>query len=345
MDTGLRGRTVLITGASRNMGALGRGFSLHLILLAHLGLFSVAPTVHGAPDFPTKPIRMVIASGVGSGADIVARQIGIKLTEAWGQPIVFDPRVGASGRIGAELVAKASPDGYTLWVATMTQLISTTLYQRLMLADAFTPVAMIASAAYVVAVNASMPVNSIAELIAYAKARPGQILYGSGGQGTTTHLCMELLRTMTGIDLPHVPYKGSTPMLTELMGGHVQVTCVPAPAVQPFVKGGRVRTLGVTTRARTMLAPGLPPIAETVPGFEIVGWYGLLVPLGTPQEIVARINSAVVNALKTPETQERLVALGAEAAGSTPAEFGAFLRNETSKWGKVLRESNIRPTE
>ena len=345
MDTRQESKSVWITGARLNIGARGRVFTLHLILLTHLGLFSVVPTVHGARDFPNRPLRMVIASGVGSGADILARQIGISLTVAWGQPVVIDPRIGASGLIGAELVAKASADGYTLWVATMTQLISTTLYRRLMLADAFTPVAMIASASYVIAVNASMPVNSIAEFIGYAKARPGQIMYGSGGQGTTTHLCMELLRSMTGIDLAHVPYKGSTPMLTELMGGHVHVTCVPTPAVQPFVKGGRVRALGVTTRARTMLAPGLPTIAEAVPGFEIVGWYGLLVPLGTPKEIVAQINSAVVNALKTPDTQERLVALGAEASASTPAEFGAFLRNETVKWKKVLRESNIHPTE
>jgi tripartite-type tricarboxylate transporter receptor subunit TctC len=156
---------------------------------------------------------------------------------------------------------------------------------------------------------------------------------------------MEMFRTMAGIDLFHVPYKGTTMALNDLIGGQVQVICASAPTLQPFVKGGRLRTLGVTSRARTVLAPDLPPIAESVPGFELVGWYGLLAPLGTPKEIVSRINSAVVKALKTPEAQERLVAQGAEVAGSSPAEFGDFLRKETIQWGKILRDANIRPTE
>jgi len=213
------------------------------------------------------------------------------------------------------------------------------------MADEFMPIGRVASTYFVIAANAATPVNSIAELIAYAKARPGQILYGSTGQSSSTHLCMELFRTMTGIDLVHVPYKSAAMRLADLAGGQLQVSCAVAPSLQAFVKSGRVRALGVTAAPRTLLVPGVPSIAESVPGYEIVGWYGLLAPLGTPKAIVAQINSMVVKVLQTAEVQDRLIALGAEAAGSTPAKFGAFLRNQTSKWAKVLRESNIRPTE
>jgi tripartite-type tricarboxylate transporter receptor subunit TctC len=318
---------------------------MRLTLFALLSLLFAATTANGASDYPAKPIRMVIAMPVGSGPEILARQIGMKLNEAWGQPVVIDPRVGASGIIGAEIVANSAADGYTLWMATLTQLISTTMFQRFMMADRFAPVGMVASTAYVIAVNASLPVNSITELIAYSKTRPGQLLYGSSGQGTTTHLCMEMFSRMAGIDLVHVPYKGIPATLTDVMGGHIQLACASAPSVPPFVKSGRVRILGVTTRGRTMLAPDLAPITESVPGFELVGWYGLFAPLGTPKSIVSRINSAVVQALKTPEAQERLVVLGAEATPSSPAEFGAFLKKETIKWEKVLREANIRSSE
>lgn len=325
--------------------AHGRGFSARLLWFGYVGLFAIATAAVGASDFPIKPIRLVVAGAVGSGTDILARQIGVKLTEAWGQPVVIDPRMGASGLIGAELVSKSAADGYTLWMATMSQLISTTLFQRLLLAKEFAPVSLVATTPYVIAVNAAVPVNSIAELIAYSKARPKQVLYGSAGQGTNMHLCIEMFRAMTGVDLFHVPYKGTTPALNDLIGGQVQLICASAPTLQPFVKGGRLRTLGVTSRARTVLAPDLPPVAESVPGFELVGWYGLLAPLGTPKEIVSRINSAVVKSLKTAEAHERLVAQGAEAVGSSPAEFEDFLRRETVKWAKVLRDANIRSTE
>lgn len=322
-------------------GERGRDVSSCLNLLASVGLFAVATAALGAPDFPTKPIRMVVAGASGSGTDILARQVGAKLAEAFGQPVVVDPRMGASGLIGAELVAKASPDGYTLWMATMSQLISTTLFQRLHLAKEFAPVSLVATTPYVIAVNASVPVNSIAELIAYSKARPKQVLYGSAGQGTNMHLCLEMLRMMAGIDLFHVPYKGTTMALNDLIGGQVQLICASAPTLRPFVKGGRLRILGVTTRARTPLAPDLTPVAEIVPGFELAGWYSVLAPLGTPKEIISRINAAVVKAVRTPEVRERLAAQGAEAVGSSPAELADFLRKETIRWGKVLREANI----
>jgi tripartite-type tricarboxylate transporter receptor subunit TctC len=326
-------------------GTRGRGVSSPLLLSVHLALFAVTTAVLGAPSFPTKPIRMMVATAIGSGPDVVARMIGSHLAEAWGQQVVVDTRPGASGLIGAELVAKAAPDGYTLWMATTAQLISTTMYQRFLIATEFAPVSMVASTPYVIAVSASLPVKSIAELIAYAKARPGQVMYGSGGQGTTSHLCMELFQSVTGIKLVHVPYKSTALVLTDMIGGQMHITCAAAPVMPPFAQGGRVRSLGVTTRTRTMLAPDLQPIAESVPGFELIGWFGVVAPLGTPKEIIAKINLGVAQALKSPEIQKRLIAVGAEAAGSTPAEFGVFLRNETMRWGRILRESNIRPPE
>jgi tripartite-type tricarboxylate transporter receptor subunit TctC len=301
-----------------------------------------AVTVRAADVYPSKPIRIIIATTVGSGPDILARQIGARLTEAWGQQVVIDPRAGASGMIGAELTAGAAPDGYTLWMATMSHVIATTLYQRLLLARDFAPVTQVASTPYVIAVNAALPANSISELIALAKARPDQILYGSAGQGSTPHLCIELFKSMTGAPMLHVPYKGAAPALTDLMAGQVHVSCVAAPAVQSFAKSGKVRALGVTTRQRTSLAPDIAAVAETVPGYELVGWYGLLAPLGTPRAIIDRINREITRALATPEVRERLVAVGAEAVDSNPAAFKAFLENETRRWDKVLKDAGIR---
>jgi len=296
-----------------------------------------------AETYPSKPIRIIIATTVGSGPDILARQIGAKLTDAWGQQVVIDPRAGASGMIGAELTANAAPDGYTLWMATMSHVIATTMYNRLLLARDFAPVTQVASTPYVIAVNTAVPANTVAELIAYAKARPGQVLYGSAGQGSTPHLCIELFKSMTATDLVHVPYRGAAPALTDLMAGHVQLSCVAAPAVQSFARSGKVRSIGVTTRKRTALAQDVPAIAETVAGYELVGWYGLLAPLNTPRAIVEKIHAEISRALKTPEVQERLVSVGAEAVESSPRAFTQFLQTETVRWGKVLKEAGIKP--
>ncbi len=307
-------------------------------------VFAFAHAHAAEAPYPAKPIRIIIATTVGSGPDILARQIGAKLTQAWGQQVVIDPRAGASGMIGAELTANAAADGYTLWMATMSHVIATTMYQRLLLARDFAPITQVASTPYVIAVNAALPANSIAELIAYAKARPGEVLYGSAGQGSTPHLCIEAFKSMTATNLLHVPYRGAAPALTDLMSGHVQVSCVAAPAVQSFARSGKLRALGVTTLRRTPLAPDVPAVAESVPGYELVGWYGLLAPLGTPKNIVNKISSEIARALKTTEVQERLVSTGAEAVESSPAEFTKFLEKETLRWGKVLRDAGIKPT-
>jgi len=306
-------------------------------------LLCLCASSHAA--YPERPIRMIIAATAGSGPDILARQIGAKLTEAWGQQIVVDARPGATGVVGAEMVAKAAPDGYTLWFATMTQLIGTTMYQRYMMSKDFAPIGMVASTAFAIAVNSTLPVNNIAELIAYAKARPGQLLYGSSGQGSTSHLCIEMFRSVSGINVQHIPYRGAVPSITDLMGGQVQLSCQAVPSLPTFEKTGRLRSLGVTTLTRTIIAPNVPPIAETLPGFEILGWYGMLAPLRTPKELIQKINGAVMQALKTAEVQEKLIALGAEAAGSSPEAYGTFLKKETDRWARLLREANIKPTE
>jgi len=311
------------------------------VLIAILLCFGTAANA----AYPERPIRMIIAATAGSGPDILARQIGSKLTEAWGQQIVVDARPGATGVVGAEMVAKAAPDGYTLWFATMTQLIGTTMYQRYMMSKDFAPVGMVASTAFAIAVNSALPVSNIAELIAYAKARPGQLLYGSSGQGSTSHLCMEMFRSVTGINVTHIPYRGAVPSITDMMGGQVQLSCQAVPSLPIFEKTGRLRSLGVTTLTRTIIAPNVPPIAETVPGFEILGWYGMLAPLRTPKELINKINAAVLQALKTTEVQEKLIVLGAEAAGSSPEAYGVFLKKETDRWAKLLREANIKPTD
>lgn len=305
----------------------------------------LAAVESSAQAYPQRPIRLVVATTAGSGPDNIARVIGARLTEAWSQQIVIDNRAGASGLIGAEIVARAVPDGYTLWLSTMTQLISTTLYNRLHVAKEFAPVGMIASTPYVIAVSAGIPVNSIAELLAHAKARPGKLLYGTGGVGSTPHLCMEMFNALAGIKTTHVPYKGSTLALTDMMSGQTHLTCAAAPVMHPFVKSGKVRILGVSTEAPTPLAPGVVPIRETVPGFMLVGWYGMLAPRGTPPQLIARVNDELQRALREPEIQQRLNALGAEAAPTSPVAFGGFLAKETERWSRVLREADIRPTQ
>ena len=298
-----------------------------------------------AQPYPAKPIRMVTAATPGSGPEVIARQLAGKLSETWGHQVVVDSRPGATGLIGADIVAKSAPDGYTIWFVTSTQLLGTTLHQRLWLAKEFAPIGMLSSTAFGIAVNSGLPVNTLAELIVFTRARPKKLLYGSNGQGATTHVCMELFNSLAGITMVHVPYKGGTPALTDLAGGQIHVSCQPLPSLPQFVKSGRVRTLGVTTARRTKIAPDVPPVTETLPGYEILGWHGLLAPLNTPRAIIEKINTAATHIVTSAEMQERLLALGTEPAPSTPAEFAAWLRTETTKWAKVLKDANIRPTE
>lgn len=297
-----------------------------------------AVATSAAQAYPTRPVRLIVSNGPGSAPDVVARLIAVKLAETWGQPVVVDNRPGATGLISTEVLAKSAPDGHTLWLSTMTQLISTLMYQRYALATEFAHVMLVATTPFVLVVSSALPVKSVAEWIAYAKARPGQLLFGSGGQWGSSHLCMESFNAAAGLKMTHVPYKTTTTALTDLIGGQIHMYCPAAPSLPAFAQGGRVRSLGVTYQKATALVPNVPPVAETLPGFELLGWYGMQAPLRTPRELIARINLDLVKVLKNPELQERLFAVGAEAAGSTPAEFEAFLKKETARWEKIMRE-------
>ncbi len=302
-----------------------------------------APSTGYAQAFPVRPVRMIISNAGGSAPDVVGRLLGAKLSETWGHPVVIDNRPGASGLIAAETLAKSAPDGHTLWLSTMTQLISTLMYQRYPLATEFAPVALVGTTPFVLVVSTALPVKSVADWIAYAKARPGQLLFGSGGQWGSSHLCMESFNSIAGLKLVHVPYKSTTSALTDLIGGQIHIYCPAAPSLPAFTQSGRVRSIGVTYQKPTPLVPGVAPVADTLPGFELLGWYGMQAPLRTPQNVVSRINVDLVKALGNPELQERLFAVGAQAAGSTPAEFGHFLQKETERWEKLMREGGMVP--
>lgn len=294
--------------------------------------------------YPTKPIRLVVGSAPGSGPDIMARLIGHKLTEAWGQQVVVDIRGGASGAIGAEIVAKATPDGYTLLMLTSNHVIVAALFGKRhydLLRD-FSPVSLLASTPFVLTVNHSVPARSVQELIAFAKASPGKLNYGSGGLGSAPHLATEILKTMTGIDVVHVPYKGITPALADTIAGQVQFTIAVIPAVLPLIKTGRLKGLGVTSLKRTPLLPDLPTIADSVPGCEVIGWYSLVVPASTPNSIISKLNAEAVKALRTPELQERISGLGAEPIGSTPEQLASHLRAQLEKLQEAAKAAGLR---
>ncbi len=297
-----------------------------------------------AQTYPSRPIRIIVSSAPSSGPDIMARLAGRRLTEAWGQQVVVDNRAGAGGNVGAEIAARAAPDGHTLLMATANHAIAATLYPKLgydLLRD-FAPVGLVAVTPYLLAVHPGVPAASVQELVALAKARPGALNYGSGGSGSPPHLCAEIFRSMTGIAITHVPYKGVTPALTDLAGGQVQLVFSVVPALLPLVRSDKVRALGISSAQRSALVPGLPTIAEAVPGFEVLGWYGVLAPAGTPAGIVARLNAELAVALKSADLQERLAAQGADPQGSTPAELGALLKVEIARWGAAVRASGAR---
>ena len=303
-----------------------------------------------APDavaqaYPARPIRIIALSSPASGPDIVGRLIGSKLTEAWGQQVIVDTRPAATGIIGAEIASKAAPDGHTLLIVTAQAVIVSVMYEKLpydLLKD-FAPISLMASTPFLLVVHPSVAATSIRELIALAKSKPGQLLYGSGGSGSPPHLSAEIFKSMTGIDLVHVPFKGITPALMDTVGGQVQMVISVIPAVLPTVRAGRVRALGVTSAKRTPLAPDLPTIAETVPGYEFIGWYSLVAPARTPPAILSKLNAEVVKALKTSELQERLSNLGADPIGSTQKELAAYLPEQLETMRKAVKDSGARP--
>jgi tripartite-type tricarboxylate transporter receptor subunit TctC len=315
-----------------------------MFLLIFLALNCLSAMQATAQTYPTKPIRIIAAAAPGSGPDIISRLIGGKLTEAWRQQVVIDNRAGAGGNLGAEIAARAAPDGYTLLMVTASQPIAVTLFAKLNydLIKDFTPVSLLASTPYLLVVNNSVPAASVQELIALAKAKPGSLRYGSGGSGSPPHLAAEMFRSQAGIDLLHVPYKSIAPALTELVAGQVHGVFSVVSAVLPLTQSGKLRALAVTSAKRTPLAPELPTIAETLSGFEFSGWYGLVAPAGTPRDIITRVHDASVRMVKSAEVQARLIPLGAQAVGGTPAEFAAHLRVEIQRLGKAVRDSGAR---
>ena len=293
-----------------------------------------------AQTYPAKPIRII----VGPGPDALARVIGQKLTEAWGQPVLIDQRGGGGGTISAEAVAKAPPDGYTLLLATGTHTINPSVYRISydMVRD-FAPVTLLASTPFILAVHPSVPASSVAELIRLAKSKPGALNYGSGGSGTPPHLATELFKTMAGVDMVHVPYKTVAAAITDLVAGQVQVMFTVGPAGLPQIRAGRIRGLAVSTAKRSAFAPELPTVAESgLPGFDVFGWNGLLAPAGTPAPVIAKLHAETVKALQNREVRERIATFGFEPVGSTPEEFGEFVRNDIARWAKVVKESGAR---
>ncbi len=298
-----------------------------------------------AQSYPTRPIRIIALSSPGSGPDIVGRLIGSKLTEAWGQQVIVDTRPAATGIVGTEIASRAAPDGHTLLIVTSQAVIVSVMYDKLnydLLRD-FAPISLLASTPFILAVHPSVQAASIKELIALAKSKPGQLRYGSGGSGSPPHLSAEIFRSMTGIDVLHIPYKGITPAMIDTVAGQVQFLISVIPAVLPTVRSGKLRPLGVTSAKRTNLVPEVPTIAETVPGYEFIGWYSLVAPAKTPPAILAKLNAELVKVLKTPEFQERFSGLGAEPLGSTQKELAAYLPVQMEKMRKAVKESGARP--
>jgi tripartite-type tricarboxylate transporter receptor subunit TctC len=322
------------------------------LLLAALALVSIIPAQAIAADnpassYPNKPIRLIVPYTSGGGYDVVARLLAQRLTERWGQQVLVDNRAGANGNIGATMVAKADPDGYTLLLGGIgPNAINPSIYGDKTGYDAikdFAPVMLVATFQNIVVVNASVPVKSIKELIDLAKSKPGQINYASAGSGSTQHLSAELFKTMAGVDLTHIPYKGSAPAQAALLSGEVSLMFNSTPTTLPHIKTGKLRGLAVTGSRRSSEAPDLPTVAESgVPGYEVIGWYGVLAPAGTPKEIVSKINGELHKILQLPAINTRFKDLGVETDGGSPEQFGNFIKKEVTKWAKVVKDSGAK---
>jgi len=297
-----------------------------------------AVTTASAQTWPQRAVRIVVASTPGSSPDVVARLLAQKLTERFGQQVVVENRAGVGGNLGAEMVARSAPDGYTLLLTMQSHAIGMTLYKNLNhdLARDLAPVAAIASTPSLLVTHPKLPAKSVVALIALIKARPNELLLGSGGAGTPPHLCAEMFRAAAKLQFTHVPYKGITLALSDVAAGQLHFAFSSLPAVMTFVRSQRLRALGVTTRTRTILAPGVVPVAESLPGFEALGWYGIAAPTGTPPAVIERVLAAVQWAIAQNDLVEALRNQGAEPTHSTTAQFAVFVTSEIRKWGEVV---------
>jgi tripartite-type tricarboxylate transporter receptor subunit TctC len=307
-------------------------------------LMSVNATVQ-AQDYPTRPVRFVVPYVPGGGVDFVGRTLAQKLSESWAHSVIVDNRPGGGTNIGSELVARSAPDGHTLLVGGVPNTANVALYKKLPydVVKDFAPVSQLDTAPNVLAVHPSVPAKSVRELIALAKARRGALTYASAGIGSSNHLSGELFRTMAGVDIVHVPYKGGGAAVTDLLGGQVSMYFGTTPSTMPHVRTGKLRALGVTTAKRTPAAPDVPTIAESgLPGYEQSAWHGLLAPAGTPEAIITKLHAEVVRALRSKDVAERFAVQGIDVIGSSPAEFAAFIKQDLAKYEKLVKTAGIR---
>jgi tripartite-type tricarboxylate transporter receptor subunit TctC len=305
---------------------------------------ALLPVVAAAQAYPSKPVKIVVPFAAGGATDVVARLLGQKLAEAWGQSVVVENRGGAGGNIGADVVAKSAGDGYTLLMASGSIVTANPYMYKSMPFDAardLVPVTNVATGPQVIAVNANVPAKDLKEFIAYAKANPKAVNFGSAGVGTQTHLAAENFAYAAGLDLTHVPYKGESAALTDLMGGQIQLVTPNFGAVIGFVKDGKIRALAITSRERNPQLPDVPAASEVMPGFENAGWFGLLAPAGTPREVIDRIQRDSAKILLSDEFRAKLAQQGMVPVANTPAEFSAAIRDESARWAKVIHERGL----
>lgn len=310
-----------------------------------IGLIMGVPAAWSQSQYPSRPIRLIVPYPPGGAVDPIARTIGQKLNEAWGQPVVVDNKPGAGTIIGTEIVAKAAPDGYTVILASSNHAVNPAMYGKLPYDPVkdFTPINLVSIIPLMLVVNPQVPVKSTKELIDYLKTKPGQLNFSSAGNGSTTHLAGELFKSMAGVDIVHVAYKGSGPSVAGVMAGETSVAFDSIFLQLPQVKAGKLRALAVTGTKRTSLAPELPTVSEAgLPGYEAYAWVGFLAPAGTPREIVQKWHQEITRILQLPEVRERQISQGVEPVGSTPEYFADFIKTEISKWGKVVKQAGIK---
>jgi tripartite-type tricarboxylate transporter receptor subunit TctC len=315
-----------------------------LIALVSTAVLMPLPAL-AADGFPDRPLRMIVPFPPGGSVDVVARIAGQKMTEIAGQSIVVDNRGGASGNIGSELAARAPADGYTIMMTTIPLVVNPSLFSKVpydVVRD-FAPISLIAAAPFVLAVHPSLPAKSVKELVALARARPGQLNYSSAGSGTNLHIAAELFKNLSGTNIVHVPYKGGGPALSALLGGEAQLSFLGVVAVVPHVKSGKMRALALTATKRSAVLPDLPTIAEAgVAGYEFASWYGVLAPAGTPAPRITKLHDILVRSLRSPDLAGRMATEGADIIAGSPQQFAAYLKTELTKWARVVKDSGLR---
>jgi len=320
-----------------------RRSTLAAALAAAIALLASAPCAlaQSASGYPNKPVRFLVPFPAGSATDVVARVLGQKLSEKWGQPVTIDNRPGAGGNLGSEIASKAPNDGYTIFWGTVANAISATLYTKLNynFQKDFVPITLVVKTPLVLVANKALPANSMPQLLALLKERQGKLTFGSGGVGTSNHLAGEMLSSQTGGGMIHVPYKGTPLAYSDLIAGRLEVMFDNIVPAMPQIKSGQLKALAVSSAKRNPGLPDVPTVAETLPGFEAVSWLGLLAPAGTPQAVIDKVNQDTINALADPEVRERLAATGAELVPGTPAEFAAFIKSEIATWARAVKAS------